>query len=404
MNDMESFEQTLRRLRKTAAENTAARRSRAPEVLAHAARLILDEPSPLASLAFAAGAKCGLTRPMVREGLCNLLGSVTVESLSDLQARGRTAPAGELIFHVLSGNLFLPGIESMLLASLRGAVSLVRPSAQDPLFPRLWWEAVRISDPAFARSLAVINWPHTDETRLEAACAAADIVVAYGSDTTIASLSCRIRPHQIFLGHGTRHSFAIVDASALSPDTIRDTARALAYDLSVYDQQGCLSPRAVFVAENGAVTPGDFARLLAEEMRLLARRLPRHELSLEESAALARERDTALLDAALGAERAVVSRPDDPFLITIGKRPAATLSAVNRHADVRPFRDAGEVAAALQPLTGSVSTLGIAGPMDSWRPLMASVGAARLCPAGQMQKPPLGCCHDGVTPLTEIAR
>lgn len=398
----ESVRQTLRVLRRVAGDNGNMLRSRAPEILARAARVILDEPSPLASLAFQAGVHCGLSRPMVREGLMNLLGTVTAESLRTVQRRGCTKSGGEVVFHVLSGNLFMPGIESMILASLRGAASLVRTSASDPLFPRLWAEALRIADPEFDASLAVLHWPHTDTPCFEAAMDGADIVVVYGGDATVASLASLVRQDHIFLGHGTRHSFAIVDATALTPDHVHETARRVAYDVSVYDQHGCLSPRAVFVAANGPPTPCEFAVILAREMDLLARRLPRHPLTLEESAALARERDSALLDAALGADRKVISLPTQPFLITLGNRPAGTLSATNRHADIRPFSDPEEVFAALQPFAGSISTLGIAGSTERWRSVLAGVSPARICSVGDMQKPPLGCCHDGVAPLADL--
>jgi hypothetical protein len=340
---------------------------------------------------------------MVREGLANLLSTLTAESLCTVQRRGRTKPDGEVVLHVLSGNLFLPGIESMILGSLRGAASLVRTSASDPLFPRLWAEAVRIADPEFAASLAVLHWPHDDTPCYETAMVGADVVVVYGGDATVARLASLLRPDQMFLGHGTRYSFAIVDAIALTPDNIHDTARRVAYDVSVYDQQGCLSPRAVFVAANGPSTPSEFAVILAREMESLARRLPRHALTLEESAALARERDSAWLDAALGADRKVISRPTQPFLITLGNRPAGTLSATNRHADIRPFSDPQEVLAALQPFAGSISTVGVAGSTDRWRSMLAGISPARFCSVGDMQKPPLGCCHDGVTPLADLS-
>ena len=398
----ETLEQSLRLLRRVAAERGIVLQHRAPEVLARAAQVILDEPSALASVAFAAGTCCGFTRPMVREGLVNLLGGLTADSLRSLQARDRRKSSGEVVLHVLSGNLFLPGIESMILASLRGAASIVRTSSADPLFPRLWAEAVRIADPEFAESVAVLHWPHSDAQCYETAFGAADIVVVYGSDTTVASLASRVRPEQTFLGHGTRYSFAVVDATALTPESVRDAARRIAYDVSVYDQQGCLSPRAVFVSASGQSSPRKFALILADEMAVLARRLPRHPLSLEESAALARERDTALLDAALGADRQVISAADEPFLVTLGKRPAGTLSATNRHADIRPFVEAGEVADALQPFAGAISTIGLAGSVEPWRPRLGSTGATRFCCAGEMQKPPLGCCHDGVTPLVDL--
>ena len=44
---------------------------------------------------------------------------------------------------------------------------------------------------------------------------------------------------------------SLVDAEAL--------AHKAAYDVALYDQQGCLSPQLIYVEEGGAVTPKEFA-------------------------------------------------------------------------------------------------------------------------------------------------
>jgi len=54
---------------------------------------------------------------------------------------------------------------------------------------------------------------------------------------------------------------------------------------------------------------------------------------------------------------------------------------------------------------GQVSTVGIAAPEDAARELarqLARWGAARICPVGEMQNPPLTWRHDGRPPLGDL--
>ena len=51
-----------------------------------------------------------------------------------------------------------------------------------------------------------------------------------------------------------------------------ETAHKAAYDVALYDQQGCLSPQLVYVEEGGAVTPKELAALLATSSGPLANR------------------------------------------------------------------------------------------------------------------------------------
>ncbi|KAG0922624.1 hypothetical protein G6F32_014584 [Rhizopus arrhizus] len=69
-------------------------------------------------------------------------------------------------------------------------------------------------------------------------------------------------------------------------------ARRVAWDVMRYDQQGCYSPHVFYVQRGGPVSPRDFAGYLAGELSNLQRRFPRRALDLEESAAVAKWRQS----------------------------------------------------------------------------------------------------------------
>ena len=67
-------------------------------------------------------------------------------------------------------------------------------------------------------------------------------------------------------------------------------AHKAAYDVALYDQQGCLSPQLIYVEEGGAVTPKEFAALLATSLAHWQTELPRGPVPPEVSTTIRRVR------------------------------------------------------------------------------------------------------------------
>ncbi|MCX7019033.1 MAG: hypothetical protein NTY46_08615 [Candidatus Sumerlaeota bacterium] len=422
-------EQTVMRLRAFNGERGDWLFERAPMALSEAAALFLSERTGLMAYsltgfpgkAVEAGKRIGMEPTMVREALGNFFAPVTKDALEDLRAAQLACsppsrvlkPA--LVFHVLAGNLFLPGIESMMTASLCGACSLARCSSADREFPALWIDALRTVDAEFARGTAAGWWPHDERDVTRAAARDADAVVAFGDDSSVADVLAHAPPTARRIAHGARISFAIIAREGLESGNVPVIARALAYDFTVYDQQGCLSPRAAFIENGGGVTPAEFARLLCAEMAALAERLPRRALALEEKAALAQARDDALIEAACGGAEpggVLLSATDQPdgvladrsFIVTLRALKGYAPGCVNRCCDLRVFSEAGALRAALTPWRGRISTLALCGSQLRWQETADELRAARICAPGQMQKPPLGWPHDNRPALSDLVR
>jgi len=116
-------------------------------------------------------------------------------------------------------------------------------------------------------------------------------VIAYGDDETIAELRRLARADATFLGYGHKLSLAVVGREAMTPLTLPALAEAAAFDASVYDQQGCLSPHAFYVEEGGELSSRAFAERLSDAMAAYAARVPRGQLTVEEAAQIAKLRD-----------------------------------------------------------------------------------------------------------------
>ena len=80
-------------------------------------------------------------------------------------------------------------------------------------------------------------------------------------------------------------------------------------------------------------------------------------------------------------------------------------SPLNRFIYVKPVPDLAAVLRGVDEIQGKVSTVGIAAPPERTQQLarqFADWGATRICPLGQMQKPPLTWRHDGRPALGDL--
>ena len=137
------------------------------------------------------------------------------------------------------------------------------------MFPSLFIESVREVDAELADCAASTDWSRGELALTQTALEDADAVIAYGDDHTISALRQLAGQEARFLGYGHKLSFGVVAKEAMTEENLPQLAQAAAFDASVYDQLGCLSPHVYYVEERGQLGPRKFAVALAEAMRLV---------------------------------------------------------------------------------------------------------------------------------------
>ncbi len=327
-----------------------------------------------------------------------------LEGFVSLGSHLRRAYGPALTTHVLAGNIPGVGLPGMIAATILGSASLVKTASSDPLFPALWAASVGHRDPEIGDALVVLWWPGGREDLETVAFDRADVVVAYGSDQTIHELQGRVRGR--FLGHGHRLSFGMIGREVLA--NAEEVAERAAYDASLFDQQGCLSPHLFYIEEGGEVTPKEFVGLLASAMERWAKRLPPGSLTREEAVAVRRFRADYEAQEVAGKDVALfVSSEKLDWTVIYEADPTFTASCLQRTVLVKPVADLSEVN----------------GLLGSWRPYLQAVGAAvapervgllatqlgaagvsRICPVGKMQAPPLTWHQEGRSLLQDLLR
>jgi hypothetical protein len=258
--------------------------------------------------------------------------------------------------------------------------------------------ALAREDEQLAAALRITSFPSEDEAAM-AAFLSADCVVAYGSDATRRAVAARTTPQQKLVQHGHRVSVAVLGRDSAQGEALAAFAR----DVAGWDQQGCLSPLALYLLGQERV-PEELLDRLATALGEVASELPLGRLTPEAAALYAAERETARVRTA--ADDAVSMRDGEGFTLVAETNARFRGSPLHRFVRIHPVRDPAALLAALSPLAPHLASVGWA--VDEVNsPLLAelpSLGVSRICPLGRMQAPPLGWCHDQEGVLLPLAR
>ena len=352
----------------------------------------------------------GFSAATVREGLTLALAEFSAAALETLVedelgtlGKGRLANGFEATAVVLGGGVPTPALLALATPLLLGSPVLARSSSHDPVTARVFASALAAEAPTFAGSLELVCFPSDDDAALSELLAA-PCVVAFGSDQTMAALGTRLSPAQRFVRHGHRLSVAVLGRAAQSGAALREAAAALARDVALWDQQGCLSPVALYVLGVERV-PDALLTALAAAFEEAEQRWPRGHVSLQASARSVAERDTAELRAAAGGDVRVHAGRD----FTLVAEPDAEFrgSPLYRFLRIHPVASAEQLLEAFEPLGPHLAAVGVSGlgaELDTLGPELAALGAARVCSLGALQCPPLAWCHDQPGLLLPLAR
>jgi hypothetical protein len=360
----------------------------------------------------------GFSAENVREGLARGLAPFSGEALlalarAELGDPARLAAASSSMLSgfdvtavVLAGSIPQPTLVALLAPLLLRSPVLAKPASRDPVTPGLVAASIAAVDPELARCIAIASFGSHDEACL-GALLEADCVAATGSDASIAALAARVRPPRRFIPSGHRLSVAALGPEALAGNALAAAAEAIALDVALWDQLGCLSPLAVYAVGGSDTAPDRLAERLAQALEALERRLPRGKPEAAAGAAFLVECDAAELRAAAGGRVRLFGGAPQRFAVVreqdAGLRPAP----LHRFVRVHPVDHTPALLAALRPFAPHLAGVALAGfgsGADAVARGLADLGASRLCRPGELQAPPLAWRHENRPVLLPFAR
>ena len=307
---------------------------------------------------------------------------------------------------VLAGSIPMPSLLQPILSIACLSPVLVKPSSRDAVTAPLLAESIRDVDEEIGAALEVVSFPSHDEAGLnlflDSPC-----IVASGHDATIRSLADRLQSTTRLVAYGHRLSIVVIDSEFLSDD-LSGLAQEIALDGVLWDQQGCLSPAALYVAgPNSAEGVARLGPAIAKALEDLTETLPPGGIEPQTATQIVHERDQAALRSAAGSATAVLSGADTSWTVVLEGDNLWRPCPGHRFLRLYPVEDRQELEIALAPIGPHLSTAALAAPPHS-RPELANtllaLGATRICRPGRMQAPPLDWPHDGQSLLAPLVR
>jgi len=339
------------------------------------------------------------------------------------RAHGHADPLAEnrtgLTLIVGGGTIPQPNVQAVLAAMMAnergGGRVLFRPSRFDRvLVPLLLGRMQEIADAEDGNSgeggyriadhVMYATWPREDEDFSARVIGAANTLVVFGDDKTQEFFKSRAKSSAQFYGYGPRISFAAVDFSnredSSSSTEFDELAGKIALDVWAYDQQGCLSPMALYVVGGSRAVAEGLFESLGRGLEVMnaewgpARSMPAHAAARIHAVRRVYAMDSTFKRRALGGKEVpgwtlLWDEADDELVPLPG---FGTLR-------VCWIPDWSGLVESVRPFWGQLQAMGLGGsvssvPDDALEPLM-DMGLSRVCPLGEMQRPPLDWLHDG---------
>lgn len=320
------------------------------------------------------------------------------------RGRALTAVPYPLVTHVFAGNVPGVAVTSLVRALLVRSASLGKTAAGEPLLPALFARALTEVDATVGDAVGVCYWPGGHEPLERVALAETDALVVYGGTTAVSDIRRRTPAHVPVIDHGPRLSAGFIAGDAAPDhDTARALAAAAATAVAIFDQQGCVSPHAIFI-EQDALDAAAFADLLASALADVQRSLPRGELTADEAAAIRRLRTRAEFGSFETGGMRLFSAPDAPFTIVLHADVSFEPSCLQRTVHIYPVNEIGRALAVLAPSRHLLQSAAVAGGDDALRLRIAQSGFTRITSFERMPWPDPAGYHDGRGPLTELLR
>jgi hypothetical protein len=354
-------------------------------------------------------AKEGLARGLARYDGAALRALVRAE-VGDFErlgaARGNRIDGFETTATVLAGAIPLPSFVAVLAPLALRSPVLVKLAAHDPVTVPLFVRSLAERDPLLGACVEIADFRRDDVGSLAALCRA-PCVAATGSDAAVAAIAARMTPSQRFVASGHRFSLALLGPGSTREPALTRAAEALALDVALWDQLGCLSPVSIHVAGADPRATDRVAHALAGALEAAEARWPRGRVEIEAAAAVTAERAEAEMRAAAGRRVDVLAPRGTEWTVVREADAALRAAPLHRFVRVHPAADLDAALAAIGPHAAKLAAVALDGFGDASATIaaeLARLGASRVCAPGTLQTPPLDWPRDGRPVLLPFAR
>lgn len=359
----------------------------------------------------ALAASSGWSGPHLDEAVRRAFAPYPLPACRRLVALGRFAPRRDFVRNrhllaILAGRVPALATAALFQGLAARHVVTLKPSSAEPVFTRLICALLARAVPVLAAAARCLDADSADP-RVATALTNADAVLVYGSDATVGKVQAA-RPGRLTIAGGHRESAVVVLGDALgSPRAATRLAQAIARDVAIYDQSGCLSPQVVLVEDGATVSPAALADLIYQALVASESYLPSGPVPLLDAAAIRLFVEESRLIARTSSGRVVPAFGPVPPTVVLLPGTAARPAPGYRTLQVVPFRGAPDLPALLPTLADRMQGIAVAGDRCRLAEVLARHPAFRpnrICAPGRLQLPPAGWPENGIVVVRALAR
>lgn len=251
----------------------------------------------------------------------------------------------------------------------------------------------------FGGSVAARPWRgESDAVSLDAF----DSIVSFGNDRTLAAISASLQFPTRLIAYPSKVSAGYLTLQSLATQRAADAvAYGAARDMLLYDGEGCLSLRVLFVERGANVSPARFCESLRDAIEGAAREFPT-VASAESSARRATARDMASLKG--DCDQQIFTDARSSYLVVLDPPLDQLPLLLPRALSVYSVADPLEAVAYLERHRIPLEALAVTESNADLRDVAAGFGASRIAAFGSLQDPPLGEFHGGRPRIAEFVR
>ncbi len=310
----------------------------------------------------------------------------------------------EVIGHICAGNILGLAAFEMVMDKLIDAATWVKVPTEEPVFGALYAKSIEEVDPLLAHSIAVLPFSSQDAFVQDYLFSQSDLVRATGGEQARRNLTALAEKHHVPLaGHWHKFSFMVIAREFLNRQA-SEIAELASLDVCAWDQQGCFSPQEIYVETGGSVSPKEFAGLLAKEMEITTRALPKGTNSGK----------MQVLDGyyqyftkeTMGEPVKIFPSKNHQWLVIYDERSQiCEPSPLFRVIRVKPVTDIMELPQRVKPLGSFLQTVGVAIPQDRllvFADAMGQAGVTNIRTVSGMTLQKAWEPWDGRFPLQEL--
>jgi hypothetical protein len=310
----------------------------------------------------------------------------------------------EVIGHICAGNILGIAAFEIVMDKLVDAATWVKVPSEEPVFGALYAKSIEEINPKLAYTIAVLPFKSGDNDIKEFLFSKSDIVRATGGEQARRVLVQLAEKFKVpVAGHWHKFSFITIAREYLN-EHAREIAELVSLDVCAWDQQGCFSPQEIYIEEGGRISPKEFARLLAEEMAITSRALPKGSKSGK----------MQVLDGyyqyfkkeMMGQPVKIFPSATNEWLVIYdGTTANFEPSPLFRVIRVKPVKDIMQIPKLVKPIGSFLQTIGIAIPNNRLIPFadaIGEVGATNIRTISSMTLQKAWEPWDGRFPLHEL--